>query len=164
MSNSTLPSVYSPVAEAERYLAEDAQASRLGVARRVLEQPVWQGLRARLRDAPGPAVAAHLDAAARVLACEGWTQGQMRAAGGEVCLFKALDRAAELGFGDRAVKPGRDFRTTTHYVAGSYLNLMVLARTGRPDWYLGWNDTPGRQVGEVLELVGDAAALARTVG
>lgn len=151
------PTLYSPAAEAERI-------ARLGSAVQLLGDPFRRSLREALLRVPGAVVARHLDGAAEVLLREGWTQNQMRADDGGVCLFKALTRAAELAYGERAGESGRDFQATTHYVAGSYLDLMVLVRTGRPGWYLGWNDVPGRTVAEVLELVEDAAAFARSHG
>lgn len=148
------PAPYSPVVEAERI-------ARLEAASRLLSEPRWQRLRLRLSDAPTVAVARHLDGAMHVLAREGWAQNVMRAESGGVCLFKALSVAAELGYGDRFDESGCSFQANTHYVAGSYLDLMVLARTGERQWYLGWNDAEGRTQSEVLELVHDAAAFAR---
>ncbi|MFB7500053.1 hypothetical protein ACFC09_36140 [Streptomyces sp. NPDC056161] len=148
---------YSPVAEAE-------QTVRLAEAARLVGELPYRWLEIGLRRAPAAAAARHLDGAADVLAREGWTQNQMRARDGGVCLAKALMRAAELGHGDHPDRPGMDFRATTYYVAGRYLDVMVLARTGSPKWYLGWNDAPGRTAVEVLELVRDAAEFARVHG
>lgn len=156
--NETMTNVatgFSPVAEAERI-------ARLDAAARLLEDPllVWQ--RRVLDRVPGAMAARHLEGALSVLTERGWAQNQFRDESGAVCLMKALLEAADLGYGDTAETPGKDFNSTTYYVAGTYLNLMVQVRTTRSGFALGWNDEPGRTTGEVLELVADAAEFARS--
>ncbi len=155
--NMTEPVVgYSPVAEAEQYLAAAYQSARSETITQLLDRPDWRWLAAKA----GAAAARHLEGVARVLADEGWTQGSFRRGG--LCLFGALQRAAELGFGDALEAPGKAMEDSSHFLAGAYLNLMVEARTGEYLWFPAWNDEPGRTFDEVLELVQDAAAFART--
>lgn len=143
----TITAPYSPVEEAER-------ATRLDAAARLVAAPLLP-YRGVLDRAPADAVARHLDRALQVIEETGWTQGLMRGEDGGVCLLKALQLAAEDGHGG-------SYESSTTYVAGTYLDVMVHAVTGRPGWYLGWNDEPGRTRGEVTALVRDAAEFART--
>lgn len=145
----TTTAPYSPVEEAER-------AARLGAAAELVAAPL-QPYRGILHRAPADAVARHLDGALQVIEQTGWTQGLMRGEDGGVCLLKALELAA----GDGHVG---SYESSTAYVAGTYLDVMVHAVTGRPGWFLGWNDEPGRTRDEALALVRDAAAFARTYG
>lgn len=131
MTASMIPEPYSPVVEAEKYLTAAAESD---------------------------AVAQHLDGVAMVLIREGWTQGSFRDGG--FCLFGALQRAAELGYGDPLIVPGVPVEDTTHFRAGHLLNERIAARGGT-DWILAWNDVPGRTFDEVLDLVREAADIAR---
>jgi hypothetical protein len=146
---------FSPVAEAERI-------ARLDAAARLLENPVWSWQRAGLLRAPREAVARHLDGVLNVLIERGWTQDQFWDETGAVCLLRALSVAAELGYGDSADVPLEAYASTTYNVANRFLDLMVQVRTGRLGAGMPWNDEAGRTAGEVLELVADAAAFARS--
>jgi L-fucose isomerase-like protein len=140
---------YSPVAEAEH-------AARLDAAARLVADPLLP-YRHILNRASAVAVARHLDRALQVIEQTGWTQGLMRDEDGGVCLLKALTLAA----GDERVG---SYETSTTYVAGTYLDVMVHVVTGQPGWFLGWNDEPGRTRDEALALVREAAEFARTHG
>lgn len=149
---------YSPVAEAENCLTQE----RLAAAARLLAAPEWGGIAAAINRVPAEAVARHLGGALEVLTERGWTQSAMRSPSGGVCLLQALTDAAELGYGQHPEESGTFYENTTHYVAGRYLDLMISARTRRLEWYLDWNDAPGRTFDEVRALVADAIAFART--
>mgnify|MGYP001588065778 CR=1 FL=1 len=92
------------------------------------------------------AVARHLDGVVLVLAREGWAQGSFRRGG--FCLFGALQRAAELGYGDPLIVPGVLVEDTTHFRAGHLLHERITARGGS-DWFPVWNDVPGRTVADL---------------
>jgi hypothetical protein len=138
---------YSPVEEAEL-------AARLDAAARLAADPLlpYRGVLGRV---PADAVARHLDRAVQVVEETGWAQGLMRGEDGGVCLLQALELAADGGHIG-------SYESSSTYVAGTYLDVMVHAITGRPGWYLGWNDEPGRTRGEALDLLKDAAAFARS--
>jgi hypothetical protein len=129
---------YSPVVEAER-------TARLSAASLLLAEPGRYLLAVALRQ-DSALVLRQLQATSRLLVCEGWAQGEMRSENGW-CLAAALDRAA----------PG-----VSVAVAFDVLHLMVEVRVGASMSAIVWNDVPGRTVGEVLELVEDGAAFART--
>lgn len=133
-----LPVPYSPVVEAER-------TARLSAASLLLAEPGRYLLAVALRQDSAPALR-QLQATSRLLACEGWAQGEMRSRDGW-CLAAALDRAA----------PGVSVTS-----AFDVLHLMVAVRAGASMSAIVWNDVPGRTLGEVLELVEDGAAFART--
>lgn len=139
---------YSPTQEAERL-------TRLAAAEHLLTQPYGRWLNALINRAPGQHTAHHLDGALHVLTHEGWTQN--RFVNGGYCLLAALTRAADLGYGTHTHTPD-----STYLTASACLDLMIHARTGTRIGCLTWNDTPGRTLDEVLELVTDAAAFART--
>lgn len=145
MIDSITAGSYSPVAEAER-------AARMDAAARLAADPLLP-YRYILARVPAGAAAGHLDRARMVIEQVGWTQGLMRGEDGGVCLLKALTLTAE--------SDGVDYAESTTYVAGTYLDLMVHVVTGRPGWFLGWNDEPDRTRDEVLALVREAAAFAR---
>lgn len=150
-----LPTGRSPVAEAEHI-------TRLHAAARLLDDPAGRWMRESFARVPGAAVARHLDGVLHVLTTRGWTQRQYWDAAGAVCLMRAVSAAADLGYGDTAEAPGMPYEDTTYHAAVRHLDLMLWARTGTPVFLLSWNDAQERTAGEVLELVADAAAFARS--
>ncbi|WP_282790885.1 hypothetical protein [Streptomyces sp. CC224B] len=137
---SPTPAVYSPVAEAER-------VARLESARRLLATPCYW-LTVQSLDADSASAARQLDAVSVLLVREGWVQWEPRSESG-FCLMGALECVTA---------PGASFISTAYRV----LSLMVHVRTGmQGSGIAAWNDAAGRAVGEVLELIEDAAELAR---
>ncbi|WP_394436227.1 DUF6197 family protein [Streptomyces sp. SGAir0957] len=135
------PAPYSPVAEAERL-------SRLSAAFHLIALPESVLLRRELDDLGTALPAAEsLDAMAVLLARDGWVQYQLGSAEGGWCLAGAACQ----------VTNGPVFRAV-YYL----LHLMIRVRCGEGVAMPAWNDTPGRTLAEVLDLVGESAVFARS--
>lgn len=92
---------------------------------------------------------------ARLRLC-GWTQGSYGPEEGPNCLDGALSLVArELIPGDPL--DGRYQRPPAARLAAA-IQREIDRRTGRPQHVTNWNDTPGRTVAEVLDVIRVAAA------
>lgn len=97
-------------------------------------------------------IAEHLELTARVLQHSGWarTPGRLRTRSGRRCILGAQAALYTMEYGDHQ----------TAVAAGSYLDAVLRARRQAPPFWR-WNDTAATDLGQVLQLVEEAAALAR---
>jgi hypothetical protein len=90
-------------------------------------------------------VTQHLELTALVLQQYGWNHRGLRTTSGRRCILGAQAVLYRLGYGDE----------NTAIAAGQAMQ-NVLRRRGIDEPYHSWNDRPGRDLGEVLQLIREA--------
>lgn len=142
------------VAEALGTSPAPSAAPALEVPGRVLRLlPDWAlpGLRGRHGAGRRIGVVEHLELTALLIERQGWAQGRMRSWRGGRCILGAQAVLYRLGYGDEA----------TAVAAGRRIQAVLSSR-GVEEPFHEWQDRGGRSEAEVLCLIRQAAAGARS--